>query len=338
MSGRSGRADAAREGMYNMKRALLLVGVAIALAAPAVAQTAAGPSVPPLVLEPEAEAALSRMGASLRAMKSFEVVSDATFERVYPGNHKLQSQLRTTYLVQFPNNMLVDVRGDNAHRRVYYDGSRMSVVGVKAGKYVTFPVSGSIADVLAAAYEDFGLDFPLQDLFRWGDASATVGRPTAGYRIGDSIIGDQKVTHYAFTQPGVDFQVWLDETGTLHYTDGKGDTPLFAMSEIKIPGLHNVENMLTAIAAVWGLVPPEVIRRVANTFPGVEHRIEFVRELDGVRWYNDSIATSPTRTIAGLESFDQKLIIIAGGYDKHLDYTPLAEPVLAVTAVGRPVR
>ena len=121
---------------------------------------------------------------------------------------------------------------------------------------------------------------------------------------------------------------WLDEAGTLHYTDGKGDTPLFAMSEIKIPGLHNVENMLTAIAAVWGLVPPEVIRHVANTFPGVEHRIEFVRELDGVRWYNDSIATSPTRTIAGLESFDQKLIIIAGGYDKHLDYTPLAGPVL----------
>ena len=79
---------------------------------------------------------------------------------------------------------------------------------------------------------------------------------------------------------------WLDEAGTLHYTDGKGDTPLFAMSEIKIPGLHNVENMLTAIAAVWGLVPPEVIRHVANTFPGVEHRIEFVRELDGVRWYN----------------------------------------------------
>ena len=121
---------------------------------------------------------------------------------------------------------------------------------------------------------------------------------------------------------------WLDEAGVLHYTDGSGDTALFPMSEIKIPGLHNVENMLTAIAAVWGLVPPEVIRRVANTFPGVEHRIEFVRELDGVRWYNDSIATSPTRTIAGLESFDQKLIIIAGGYDKHLDYTPLAEPVL----------
>ena len=119
---------------------------------------------------------------------------------------------------------------------------------------------------------------------------------------------------------------WLDEAGTLHYTDGKG-IPLFAMSEIKIPGLHNVENMLTGHRGGWdwfpGGDPP-----CGEHLPRVEHRIEFVRELDGVRWYNDSIATSPTRTIAGLESFDQKLIIIAGGYDKHLDYTPLAGPVL----------
>ena len=67
---------------------------------------------------------------------------------------------------------------------------------------------------------------------------------------------------------------------------------------------------------------------MAAAFAGVEHRIEFVRELDGVKWYNDSIATSPTRTIAGLQAFSQKLILIAGGYDKHLDYTPLAEPML----------
>ena len=121
---------------------------------------------------------------------------------------------------------------------------------------------------------------------------------------------------------------WLDEAGVLHYTDGSGDTALFPMSEIKIPGLHNVENMLTAIAAVWGLVPPEVIRRVANTFPGVEHRIEFVRELDGVRWYNDSIATSPTRVISGMLSlFPQKILLIAGGYDKHIPFEPLGPAV-----------
>ena len=121
---------------------------------------------------------------------------------------------------------------------------------------------------------------------------------------------------------------WMDENGMIWYTAGGRDTFIMQRDEIRLPGMHNVENFLTAISAVWGMVPVEIIRRVAKTFSGVEHRIEFVRELGGVKWYNDSIATSPTRTIAGLRSFRQKLIIIAGGYDKHLDYTPLAEPIL----------
>lgn len=127
----------------------------------------------------------------------------------------------------------------------------------------------------------------------------------------------------------VEVGAWMDRDGMLHYTDKDGaDLPLLHCRELSLPGMHNVENMLTAITAVWGMVEPAVICEVARTFAGVEHRIEFVRELEGVRWYNDSIATSPTRTIAGLEAFRQKLIIIAGGYDKHLDYTPLAEPLL----------
>ena len=77
-----------------------------------------------------------------------------------------------------------------------------------------------------------------------------------------------------------------------------------------------MENLLAAIAAVWGRVPVDVMRQVGSTFTGVEHRIEPVRVLDGVTYYNDSIASSPTRTIAGLRSFDQKIILIAGGYDK----------------------
>lgn len=186
-------------------------------AAPVAAQTApattTGPQMPKLVLEPEAEAALNRMGASLRAMKSFEVSSDITSERVYPGNHKIMSLGRSTFTVQFPDRLALDIQSDLAHRRIYYDGKRMTVVAPKVARYVAFPVSGSIADVLAAAYEDYGLEFPLQDLFRWGDPSSTVARPTAGYRLGETMFGDRKVVHYAFTQPGVDFQIWLDETG-----------------------------------------------------------------------------------------------------------------------------
>lgn len=117
---------------------------------------------------------------------------------------------------------------------------------------------------------------------------------------------------------------FLREDGMLCYADHGVVTEILPREEIKIPGMHNVENYLTAIAATWNEVPPEIIREIARTFGGVEHRIELVRELDGVKWYNDSIATSPTRTIAGLSCFDQKVILLGGGYDKHIPYEPLA--------------
>ncbi len=120
---------------------------------------------------------------------------------------------------------------------------------------------------------------------------------------------------------------FLREDGVLTMAYRGEEIPILPMGEIRIPGLHNVENYLAAISAVWGEVSPEVICQVARTFGGVEHRIEFVRELDGVKWYNDSIATSPTRAIAGLNAFDQKMIILAGGYDKKIPFEPLA-PVM----------
>lgn len=106
--------------------------------------------------------------------------------------------------------------------------------------------------------------------------------------------------------------------------DKNGVVKIMNKHEIRIPGEHNVENYLAAISAVWGYVDVETIVKVAREFGGVEHRIEFVREKDGVKYYNDSIATSPTRTIAGLKAFNQKLIVLAGGYDKHIPFEPLA--------------
>ncbi len=100
------------------------------------------------------------------------------------------------------------------------------------------------------------------------------------------------------------------------------------VADILIPGVHNVENYMAAIAAVDGLVSDEVIRKVAITFGGVEHRIELVRTLRDVRYYNDSIASSPTRTIAGLRSFKQKVILIAGGYDKKIPFDELGAEIV----------
>ena len=104
--------------------------------------------------------------------------------------------------------------------------------------------------------------------------------------------------------------------------------PVLHQEDIRLPGLHNLENYMAAIAVVEELVPDEVIRGFARTFNGVEHRIELVRELDGVRYYNDSIASSPSRTMAGLRSFPDKVILIAGGYDKHIPYDELGPEVV----------
>lgn len=103
--------------------------------------------------------------------------------------------------------------------------------------------------------------------------------------------------------------------------------PILAVADILLPGRHNVENYMTAIAAVRGYVDPDTITEVAKTFGGVEHRQEFVCERGGVKYYNSSIDSSPTRTIAALRAFRQKLIVILGGADKGVPFDSLAKPL-----------
>ncbi len=105
------------------------------------------------------------------------------------------------------------------------------------------------------------------------------------------------------------------------YIDGE---KVCAKDNIVIKGMHNVENYLAAFIATKDDVSKEAMKKVAETFNGVEHRCELVRTIDGVKYYNDSIASSPTRTLAGLRAFDTKVILIAGGYDKHIPFEPLA--------------
>ena len=109
---------------------------------------------------------------------------------------------------------------------------------------------------------------------------------------------------------------------------GGVERKLMTTADIRIPGVHNVENYMAAIAAVDGLVPDEVIVNFAREFGGVEHRIEWVRTYRGVKFYNDSIASSPSRCIAGLRSFKQKVILIAGGYDKHIPFDVLGPEIV----------
>ncbi|MCM1992034.1 UDP-N-acetylmuramoyl-L-alanine--D-glutamate ligase [Oceanirhabdus seepicola] len=95
--------------------------------------------------------------------------------------------------------------------------------------------------------------------------------------------------------------------------------------DIKLIGMHNVDNILAAFCATRGEVSIETLKKIASSFTGVEHRCEFIRDVNGVKYYNDSIASSPTRTIAGLKGFNRPIILIAGGYDKNIPFDTLAK-------------
>lgn len=131
-------------------------------------------------------------------------------------------------------------------------------------------------------------------------------------------------THY-FSRKGEKAYICLSNEGVIL----RNGQPVLDQKDILLPGVHNVENYMAAIGAVEGLVEDEDIRKVAREFGGVEHRIELVRIKDGVRFYNDSIASSPSRTIAGLRSFPEKVRLIAGGYDKHIPYDVLGPEICA---------
>ena len=143
---------------------------------------------------------------------------------------------------------------------------------------------------------------------------------------------DNEITR-AFTGNGqVEYFSRREKTNGTYLEDGficRHGEKVLKTEDIMIPGVHNVENYMAAILAVEGLVGDEAVVQVAENFGGVEGRMEFVREKDGVRFYNDSMASSPSRTICGLNCFHEKLLLIAGGYDKHIPYDAVAPVICA---------
>lgn len=146
--------------------------------------------------------------------------------------------------------------------------------------------------------------------------------PTVG-----SFAGEQRGACLSFSrrqQPH--WGAYADRSSDIFFSDRGKSRRIMNISEIRVGGMHNVENYLAAICALDGLVSDEVIRETAHLFRGVEHRAEFVRCLDGVTWYNDSIATTPSRTIGGtLSMCDGQIILIAGGYDKKIPFDELGQ-------------
>lgn len=160
-----------------------------------------------------------------------------------------------------------------------------------------------------------------------GPDQRTILNADCDYSIGGTVYHDMrydvrgKLVQFSIKHP-VDCGAYVDN-GKIVYAENGCVTPVMDVSDVRLPGWHNIENYCTAISAVWGLVSPEDMREIARTFGGVEHRIEFVREVDGVKYYNDSIATSPSRVKSGVRAFSQKIIVIQGGSDKGNDMSEM---------------
>ena len=163
--------------------------------------------------------------------------------------------------------------------------------------------------------------------------SRTVLNADCDYSIGGRVYHDMRfdvrgnLYQFSIKHP-VENGAYMDDKGDIYYCENGNKTFVMNKSSIRIPGMHNVENYCTAISAVWGKVKPETIKRISESFGGVEHRIEFVREFKGVKYYNDSIATSPSRVISGLKAFEQKIIMICGGSDKGNDMSEMVPLIL----------
>lgn len=168
--------------------------------------------------------------------------------------------------------------------------------------------------------------------------SKTVLNADCDYSIGNRVYHDMRYDVrgmlYEFSiKHKVENGAYMKENGDIVYVENGNETFVMNKSDIIIPGNHNIENYCTAITAVWGLVDIENIVKIARTFGGVEHRIEFVREFNGVKYYNDSIATSPSRVISGLRAFGRKIIVIMGGSDKGNDMSEMVDDILKYVKV-----
>lgn len=162
----------------------------------------------------------------------------------------------------------------------------------------------------------------------------TILNADCDYSIGNTVYHDMRydvrgqLFEFSIKHPVTNGAYMDADSGDIYYVENDNKTFVMNKNDIIIPGDHNIENYCTAISSVWGMVSVDNIKKIAQTFGGVEHRIEFVREFEGVRYYNDSIATSPSRVISGLKAFGKKIIVIMGGSDKGNDMSEMVPYIL----------
>lgn len=187
-----------------------LIGTALALTLAGHAAIAKA-QAPAQQVEPAALDALKRMGAYLRSLKSFAVDATTTDEDVLDDGQKLQRESNATLLARMPDRLRLHVSNDRHDRLYLFDGKTFTLSAERVNMYATAPAPRTIAQLATKLENDFGMDLPFVDLFRWGSPEWQGTKLEAAMDAGPSVVGGTTCQQYAFRQPGIDWQVWIQK-------------------------------------------------------------------------------------------------------------------------------
>jgi len=160
-------------------------------------------------IDPDSMAALTRMGTYLRSLKAFQVVSTTSRDEVMDDGQQVQLDSKVNFLVRFPDRMRVEVTSAQQHRLYLYNGTDFTVFAERVNYYATVPAPATVGLLATAVGEKYGLTIPLEDLFYWGTPQSKEKEITGAMDVGASEVGGVTCEHYAFRQPGLDWQVWI---------------------------------------------------------------------------------------------------------------------------------
>jgi len=218
------------------------------------------------LIDPVAMDALSQMGTYLRSLKDFQVTAAVTSEDVLTDGEKLTYAHTTTILAVLPNRLRVEVQGDQKSRLFLYDGKTFTLFARRAGYYASVDAPPTIGQLIDVASDKYGIEIPLLDLFLWGGPRASTSEITEATDFGPSDVGGITCEHYAFRQPGLDWQVWIQ----------LGDHPL--PKKLVLTTLTDDARPQHVSVLTWNLAPSYNDAAFVFVPPTDAHKIPFAEE------------------------------------------------------------
>jgi hypothetical protein len=160
-------------------------------------------------VDPSAMAALNKMGAYLRTLKAFQVSATTSTDGVTDDGQVIANNAVTDVLAQTPNRLRVEVTSDDQHRFYFYDGKTLAIWAERVNYYAIVPAPPTIGQLADLLYEKYDINLPLEDLFLWGTSRSDAASITAARDFGPSQVLGVTCQQYAFRQPGLDWQIWI---------------------------------------------------------------------------------------------------------------------------------